>query len=364
MTIGEKWVNSAGRSSGFDYLRLYLAISVLLWHSYPVSHGFQGAADLWATPVSYVVQLILPAFFALSGFLVSGSLVRVANIKLFLGLRFLRLFPALCTEVLLSAFVFGTLLTKIPLMEYFSDHRFFLYMLNIVGWPHFDLPGLFKNNPVPFVNVSLWTIPFELECYIAITLLALFGLIKRPAIVAPVFAILTIGVWIFNYSRGIDGAGFTHVEGRVLVLSFMAGAVIFFCKDRIPYSVTGSIFALIASAMLMHFDHTVYLAPLLVAYFVAGVGLLNPRRTFFINSGRDYSYGVYLYAFPIQQVSALALGSYNNWITNVLIALPATLLMASFSWHCIEKPMLRFKKLMEIRFQAGKQRPLTAQRAV
>jgi hypothetical protein len=92
----------------------------------------------------------------------------------FLTLRAVRIFPALFCEVTISALILGPMLTTFSLQKYFSDLKFYTYFLNVIGRIHYYLPGLFLDNPFPQnVNNQLWTIPFELECYIAITILAL-----------------------------------------------------------------------------------------------------------------------------------------------------------------------------------------------
>lgn len=100
----------------------------------------------------------------------------------FLGLRASRLVPALKAEVFLCARLVGPLLTALPLAAYFSDQQFWSYFLNIVGHIQFLLPGVFRDTPFfEAVNVSLWTVPYELECCLALTALPMFGLIHRPA---------------------------------------------------------------------------------------------------------------------------------------------------------------------------------------
>jgi peptidoglycan/LPS O-acetylase OafA/YrhL len=73
------------------------------------------------------------------------------------------------------------------------------------------------------------------------------------------------------------------------------------------------------------------------------LGMKNPKRTFIVETG-DYSYGLYLYAGPIQQTVVWMLGSTNNWALNVAIVLPVTVIFALFSWHGVEKPFLQVKR--------------------
>src|SRR5690606_37195273 len=126
--------------------------------------------------------VLLPLFFALSGHLVSGSLDRSNSLGVFLGLRALRIFPALAIDPLLCALVLGPLVPTLPLMEYHQHRQLLEYFQNILGIIHYHLPGVFEDNPITEVNGQLWTIPAELECYILLAALAAVGMHRRRAL--------------------------------------------------------------------------------------------------------------------------------------------------------------------------------------
>jgi peptidoglycan/LPS O-acetylase OafA/YrhL len=108
------------------------------------------------------VESLLPMFFALSGFLITASAQRLA-LGNFLINRGLRIFPALVVEIVFSAIVLGAACTVLPLRQYYASGVFFEYLLNVTGYVHYFLPGVFLNNPHEgVVNASLWTIPWEL----------------------------------------------------------------------------------------------------------------------------------------------------------------------------------------------------------
>ena len=148
-TLEEALVAADGRPSGFDYMRLTLSVAVFVSHSFGTSYGESGAEAVWNGPAAALVAAILPMFFALSGFLVAGSMVRCATLVKFLGLRVIRIYPALAVEVLLSALLIGPVLTTVPLTSYFTDPVFFHYLVNVTGHISYYLPGVFADNPVP-----------------------------------------------------------------------------------------------------------------------------------------------------------------------------------------------------------------------
>src|ERR1700761_3676596 len=113
-TIQDRISETGGRSTGFDYMRLVLALAILGWHSIVTCYGSVAQDAVGASPARPLIALLLPAFFALSGFLVAGSLERSRTIPMFLGLRALRILPALAVESLISALIIGPLLTTLP----------------------------------------------------------------------------------------------------------------------------------------------------------------------------------------------------------------------------------------------------------
>lgn len=135
------------RTTGFDYLRLSLAIGVIFWHGSVVVYGHDFDRDLGASWVGTIFKMILPIFFALSGFLVAGSLIRTKSLVEYASFRVLRIFPALAVEVLLSAFILGALITTLPLEEYYFSGQFIRYLGNIVGIIYVYLPSVFREYP-------------------------------------------------------------------------------------------------------------------------------------------------------------------------------------------------------------------------
>lgn len=123
-TIADKLSESGGRPSGFDYLRLGLALSVFVDHCFilPMTqNGLSQLTNVWFRPI---LAAIVPMFFALSGFLVTGSLERSKTMVTFLSLRVLRIAPALATEITVSAIILGAIFTELPLKTYFSSEGF------------------------------------------------------------------------------------------------------------------------------------------------------------------------------------------------------------------------------------------------
>lgn len=329
------------RSRGFDYLRIGLALAVVLWHSTRVSYPGM-AMEGWYRPL---FGLVLPMFFALSGYLVSGSLMRVRSIHEFVALRAMRIIPALAVDTFIAIMVIGALFTTFPLHDYFTSHKTWRYLLNIVGDIHFYLPGVFKDNPKPgMVNASLWTIPFELECYLAIILLRLTGVIKSLKALIITTAVLQVLVPILDHFSHESLSDIKAVPGRVLVLAFLYGVILYFGRARVVLSFPLFAAALVVGGLCMMFGQAAYFVGLPAAYAAVYLGMLDPPKIPVLMDG-DYSYGVYLYSYPIQQaVTHMLPSAYREWWINIALTLPLVGVCAAFSWHVIEKPILSKRK--------------------
>ena len=348
-TIGEV-VATHGATSGFDYLRIGLAVAVVGVHSLRITTG-PDALEAVSVPMAALINLILPLFFGLSGFLVAGSLERVRDLRVFLAFRALRIFPALTVEVALSAAVLGLLLTTLPTSEDLTDPLTARYLANAAGIVSFRLPGVFGANPTQEVNGSLWTVPYELECYILLSVLALLTVARRPRLLAGlvlVWGLLLCASTVLNVSDTgmavtVAGAETARVSvSYLLVPSFLAGVALYVIRDRVPFSNALTAAAgLLAWACLLS-PWTYGLATFPAAYLAAGLGLQTPPKSRLLRSG-DYSYGVYLYAYPVQQAVWQLAPAGQSYVGNLVISLVCVSLFAVFSWHVIEKPALRLK---------------------
>jgi peptidoglycan/LPS O-acetylase OafA/YrhL len=187
----------------------------------------------------------------------------------------------------------------------------------------------------------LWTIPFELECYICLTVIAFLGLQTRRLLLLAGLIFL-IAVKTYTAARLGDAGQFEAPPGRLLVASFLGGVLAYCYRDRIPYS--GRLFAvaLLLDLFLTRNAVTAYLAVIPTVYVTVYLGLLNPPKYTFLMRG-DYSYGLYLFAFPIQQTYALLFPQHRVWWLSIVFTLCVGLAYAAFSWHAIEKPILRRK---------------------
>jgi peptidoglycan/LPS O-acetylase OafA/YrhL len=343
ITLAKRLTDASNRPSGFDYMRLLLATLVVCSHAINVCYGKDFTYAVWRGPARPLLAIILPMFFALSGFLVAGSLERCRTLVSFVGLRGLRLIPALAVDTMVGALLLGPIFTTLPLSEYFTQPAFHSYFLNITGKIHYFLPGVFANNPWPaFVNQQLWTLPFEMICYVSLAALAFFGIAQRPKLFVIVALIANALIYLadrFVFKTVFDFA----FVGQLLVQCFLFGIAAYLLRRKIVWDKRLFLLSVVATFTFLALPGWDYLVPLPATYVTVFLGLLQPKRNWLLRSG-DYSYGIFLYGFPVQQAVAATLGHWGErWYVNLLFALPITYALAAFSWWCVEKPALRLK---------------------
>ena len=349
-TLGERLVETSFRPSGFDYLRISLASAVVLLHIPELNYGAAGRALEYGHPWQVTLaRTVLLLFFALSGFLVSGSLERCRTLSAFAGLRMIRIFPALMVEVALSALVLGPIVSNFHLVDYLRGPEFRRYFLNIVGEIHFTLPGVFLGAPDEnAVNRQLWTIPYELLCYLSLSAVVILGL-KKHRIAIPILIGLSMIVFLVrtyatrhhggtaSYSGNVD---YTH--GLYLVWSFLCGVSFYFYRDRVRFNLLTFVLALSIGLLCIYIGGPLHIVtPIAISLVAVLIGLTDFKRNFIIRSA-DYSYGIYLYHWVILQATIHYFSA--NWLISVFIGLPLVVIFAAFSWHLVEKPAMRLRR--------------------
>jgi peptidoglycan/LPS O-acetylase OafA/YrhL len=355
VTIGDVLAQNGGLGPGFDFLRVALALSVVAWHSPPIANG---AKWLDFTPIVWFPGYgMLVMFFGLSGFLIAGSAQRL-KIHDFLINRGLRIFPALILEIMLSAIVLGPLFTKFTTSEYFQSEQTYTYFLNIFGFMHYRLPGVFGSNPSNLVNWSLWTVPYELGCYAIMSSFIIYGALKKPSILLIMIAVYTlVGVAVARLYLDIDttvGAISNSLltgRGSRLFIAFVLGIAAYLYRMRIPYdrrlfvlsaAVCFAVSLITPSGWLSEpLLNSVLCAPLI--YMMMFIGCTRMPKLLIYSTG-DYSYGIYLYGMPIQQAVRAIFPSLTSGAENFAVSVIGITAFAAFSWFCVERPILRMRK--------------------
>ena len=347
MKLGEK---AGGRANNFDVLRLAAAAMVLVSHSFVLSGGDEPRLGGIALGTFGVV-----VFFAISGFLIARSWTGGPALRGYTVKRALRIIPGLVLALVACAYLLGALVTTLSPSAYLGSFEPLDYVLGnlasvatggLAGDIVYDLPGVFASNPVPdSVNGSLWTLPVEIQAYALVAALGALGLLARG-----MGALAVAGVALL----ALDGVGVDlplagrlvqeRPESVLLLATFAVGALMWSRRDEVPLRLDAGLVVLVvwlgalatplgAAATALAFPYLV-----LLAAYRSSPALARATRH------GDVSYGLYVFAFPVQQAIILAWGGAGPGAAVLsAIALPITYLLAFASWRAVEAPALRLK---------------------
>ncbi len=280
-------------------------------------------------------------FFSISGFLVTQSWLSDRNAFRFCLRRVLRIWPALTIVVIIAALALGPVVTTLSINDYLIHGATWDYFQALIMRIHFVLPGVFNDNPGgASVNGSLWTIPYEVRCYIVMAIIGFLGLLRGNKWIIAWGVVFF--VWYIN--KGIPDIIGHYVPGREFSAYFVLGTMLYCVKDKwLPHAWLAMGLAVVLACVLYWFNWR-YLA-LLMAIPICAIGFGMQSTPFFKRFGRfgDPSFGIYLYAYPVQQTLLHYTYPELNFYISMFIAAVITVTLAYVSWYWIEKPALRLK---------------------
>ncbi|TFD86264.1 acyltransferase family protein [Cryobacterium serini] len=349
-----------GHRNSLGLLRLILASVVIFDHAFPL--GGYGADPFWnlTRGQASLGSLAVGGFFAISGYLITKSGM-TADVVQFLWRRVLRIFPAYWAVLLFTAFIvapivwvsagqsLGSYFTLAPNnpLNYFTAN----WDLNIGTYGIYDIYA--ATTPYgrevggSVFNGSTWTLIYEWHCYLIIAAGVAFGVLKGAKILVPVVTMLLFIIQIVNVTNpgGLAAiAPYLSDQQRItLTFTFMLGATIAIYSKRVVYS--NGLGILAGAVMLLTLRYGGFLTIGLIAgsYFVLYLAARLPRQVQWIGAKNDYSYGVYIYGFLVQQITAY-MGWYKlGYVLYSVIALVLSLGLAWLSWHLVEKRAMTLK---------------------
>jgi peptidoglycan/LPS O-acetylase OafA/YrhL len=336
------------RANNFDGLRFLAATLVIVSHSFVLTGSTFEPLATATGGYETLGGLGVAIFFVMSGFLITESWKQDPRPLAFFAKRILRIVPALAAAILFAALVLGPARSSLGPRRYFSAPATWDYLsgLSIFRIRYF-LPGVFESNPFPrAVNGSLWTIPFEAGCYVAVGVLGWLGLFPRRFLLL----LLLLGLILLDWrpwaigsdlGRGLSGA---WVRSYARYASdFFAGALLCLMPQSVIRSPALALVVLLAFLSVLRTSFAPPIGHLAIPILVLFAGFIPiPALQGFGRFG-DFSYGMYLYAFPIQQCLVEAVPAARAPAGLFALSLPLTLAMAAVSWHCLENPALRLK---------------------
>ncbi len=346
-----------GRNNSFDVVRLIAALSVLVSHFY----GNTGSADpldgFWGTDEDLGGFAVL-VFFGISGYLITESILKGASVRFYVTSRLLRIYPALlaCLGVCILA---GIFLTRSSLNQYFwaQNSQFFFGNVFPFFWKEQRfLPGVFVP-PWDAMNAPLWTIKYELACYMVALAAFLFPQSWRRYVFAAlcVLAVCTwlapVESWQIPSAATVDdrilrfeyfNIGFFRYYAAIFFLASVARIVV----ENSPYRWFG-IFLFLGCVYALSYGTQLALLSVYATIALAGVCVGCSSLLYFNGVYRrkvgDLSYGTYLYSWPVSNICVLSLYPIVGFWPTMTIVMAITLTVAWLSWKLIERPALRVK---------------------
>ncbi len=357
-----------GRDNNLNLIRLVAASLVLVSHSYPLATG-----DLYSEPWLNKVPLSPGAlsvdiFFVVSGYLISASMMKSQDVVSYAAARMARIYPALWVALVMTVCAIGFgggIFTTQGLPDFFFHEQTLRYVLRngvmFLGGEG-RLPGAFERNPFEgSVNGSLWTLRYEIRMYLVIALLWVVTdrLARRgsgPRYFGAAILMCAAALTVFTVKATVLDPTMDHAPFVRLGMMFFAGSALYVLRDRVPVSAAAVVLMCGAMAAAAQYSDVAFgvVYRLTLPYLVLYAAFVPSGFIRQVNRLPDCSYGIYIYAFLIQQlVMAVASGLTPTQLT--LVSLPLTVAAALLSWFWVEKPALDKRQVLETVMKGGYQ---------
>lgn len=361
----------SGRANSFGLLRLLLASAVVVSHMYPIAWGHLDPLWIKSGEQTDLGKMAVVGFFVLSGFMISASGARTP-IGRYSWHRALRILPGLWGSLLVSALVI------LPLLWHWQHGTFDGYWnhpqgpVNYLkgtwntsistGW---DISGVIEGgikrgtNYDIGVNGALWSLKYEILCYIVIGMMGAAGVLQRARKFVP---LLALGLWVLILRDWVNMPTLRGIPGEmnsVVYVPFLGAMSMHFIIHLIFIFMIGATFQLYRERLVIHDGLAVLSAVVLglslwvgglfvfgypaFAYLLIWLAIRLPRPFQKIGRKRDYSYGIYIYGFTVEQALAMLGYAKHGKPVYLALAMAGTVVLSALSWHLLESPLMKAK---------------------
>lgn len=339
-------MNEKRQDNNYDLIRLLAACSVIISHSYIII-GLQEEDFLSKHTRSNICfsDLGVWTFFIISGFLITQSLDRSKNFLDFIWKRFIRIYPALIVVVLLSMFVLGPAITDYSLPDYFECPQLYRYGISAsLIQMHFALPGVFTHQPLRFVNGSLWTLPYEFLLYLSVAIQIFLIDTASKRFFVPLLLTTALLLYFINCRAiALPFCGISLHWLAMFSIFFLLGASVY-RYNLLPFILKVNFFVILFFNVIALF----WLPKELFGFvclpiFIFRFAFFYPDKINFVSKFGDFSYGIYIYSFVVQQL--LQYFFKPSLFAMMFFSTAISILMGIASWFLIEKPALKLKNI-------------------
>lgn len=341
------------KHNAIGFMRTAFALLVILGHSFHLGgYGPDWLVRFSGGQIAFGTLAVL-GFFMLSGYLITASFVYSSSVWRYLWNRFLRIMPAFWVALVVVAFGFVPLMYVLQngTLEGFlvmGDGGPLRYIINNFGLNihQYEVSGLTSNLPWPSAfNGSLWTLAYEALGYLMIAAFGIFGVFKKQSKLVLAGTVTLFGLFILN--QAIPGSVanilpfFGDPQLLPLMMYFFAGSTWYLYKDKVTLNNRYFILAAILYVLSLKFGFYAAIGPIAFTYIIFYLATHFPIKSF--DKKADFSYGIYIYAFPVQQLLAqLGFQDYGVVIYTLLAAI-ITVPLAVLSYYLVERPALKLK---------------------
>jgi peptidoglycan/LPS O-acetylase OafA/YrhL len=356
----------SSRANSIGFLRHLLAFDVLVAHTWPLAFGAPSLGMAFTHNQTDLGTLSVYGFFVLSGFLITAS-GRKFGIGRFSWHRFLRIYPGLWVCLLVTAFAIAPAAALIEgrSLGSYLHHPQGPWQYVTTNWfasmEQFRISGLLSGTPYGHgkpsaFDGSLWSLKYELLCYVLVGVLAITAVLRRARPLVLLLAAAGFGVVVLEKVSpdvldlgtlgplpllGTFGVGMLVTLGTL----FLFGAVAHLYAHRVPLHSALAVAAGILLAAGLFVGGFAVIGLPAYAYLLLYAVVALPAKLHAVGRKRDYSYGIYIYAFPVQQMLALIGGAALGAAGFILVSAVGAFALAALSWHLVERPAMSLKDL-------------------
>ncbi|WP_052461102.1 acyltransferase family protein [Psychroserpens mesophilus] len=330
------------QNNNLDLIRVFLAILVIVGHTIPLNGGSESWFDpLYLFEFTYSGAFAVKLFFFISGLVVTNSYLKKNDVVYYLISRVFRILPLLFFVLVITVFAFGPILTRLPIANYFSELGNFSYIWkNLLFNTKYYLPGIFNENLTPdVVNGSLWSLKYEIGCYIAV-LISFIALRQKNKYYLNIPILIVIADAFFTEGLFYHYLGDSS-EINLTPASFAIGAFLAVNSDFISINYK----SVIITAILYYVFRDSHINHILLIICAASITIFisSNKHVLKLKPKYDISYGIYLWGFLIQQTLYQYFGHLNPYL-HCLLAIIITLILGFASFVFIEKPFMTLGK--------------------
>jgi peptidoglycan/LPS O-acetylase OafA/YrhL len=341
------------RNNNLDFLRLFFSVAVILSHSFPLGVGKEDTEPMMRLSAGQTTlgTLAVDSFFIISGFLITHSYMRSSSVRVYFRKRVERIYPGFVICMLICGLVVAPLAgAASPFLHVVSRMLNFAAATSFLH--EFSYQHAFALNPKGAINGSVWSISYEFACYIAVAMLGVGGLLRRKGAISILFCLslvsLVTSACLVNLCRRGDLSVPQILNHPLfwdkvllrgpLVPAYLAGVVFYLYRERIPHnSVWAGISVCVLGLSCVTPGMWQLCFPVAGTYLLFWLGFHTRVQLHNFARFGDFSYGTYLYAFPIQQLLVQRSGGFLNPYLLFVVATPLSVLAAIASWHGVEK---------------------------